>query len=332
MAKTVTEAFKEFMRDSVDLPKWIVDDARKSSGNLLSNIASFNGDSDFLRLYQEYNECFGSFARKTKCRELDDVDLMVGLHAEGAIYDSSSEYDNVTIWANMESPAQKACANPEGTLNSRKVLERFKAKLWELSEYKKPEIHRNKEAVVLGLCSKQWTFDIVPCFKTIQEIDGRDYYLIPNGRGNWKKTDPREDRKNVQVANQLRDGRILDVIRLCKVWNRNKQFSTIPSYLLESIITHYAIAHQNWSINMSERFKEALYGIYLAIQYPVYDLKKIQGDLNTLSSIERAMVQNRAWIDYEKTRKALEFEENGDNISAIRKWGEIFGERFPVYG
>lgn len=36
----------------------------------------------------------------------------------------------------------------------------------------------------------------------MKELDGRDYYLIPNGDGHWEKTDPRKDRDTVTETNQ----------------------------------------------------------------------------------------------------------------------------------
>ena len=83
MATTVNSAFQEFMKNIVNLDPDIVSSARDSRDNLLDNIDEFNGEDGFFKLYKDANVHFGSFARKTKPRELNDIDLMIGISAEG---------------------------------------------------------------------------------------------------------------------------------------------------------------------------------------------------------------------------------------------------------
>lgn len=108
-----------------------------------------------------------------------------------------------------------------------------------MREYSRSEIRRNGEAIILNLKSKEWSFDIVPCFHTVEESDGRSYYLIPNGNGNWKKTAPDKDKGHVTSTNQSKDGRVLELIRLCKKWNKVKNAKTLPSYMLETMIINF---------------------------------------------------------------------------------------------
>ena len=84
MATTVNIAFVEFMKDIVNLDPDVVCKARTSRDNLLDNIAEFDNRDGFFDLCDSFNVHFGSFARRTKCRELDDVDLMIGIAANGA--------------------------------------------------------------------------------------------------------------------------------------------------------------------------------------------------------------------------------------------------------
>ena len=76
LSTTVNNAFDEFMRDIVNLDPEVVSKARTSRDNLLGNIAEFDDKDGFFDLCDSFNVHFGSFARKTKCRDLDDVDLM----------------------------------------------------------------------------------------------------------------------------------------------------------------------------------------------------------------------------------------------------------------
>ena len=83
MAKTVNSAFAKFLNETVNLDPSKTSTARKSRDNLINHINNFSGDSDFFSVYSEKNLKFGSFARRTKIRELDDIDLMLCLSAEG---------------------------------------------------------------------------------------------------------------------------------------------------------------------------------------------------------------------------------------------------------
>ena len=333
MALTVNTAFDEFMRNSVNLDPDIVSMARTSRDNLLDNISEFDNIDGFFDLCADFNVHFGSFARKTKCRELDDIDLMIGIAASGATYNAYDSWDSVRITASSSNGAQVECTRSDGTLNSTQVLNRFKKKLEHVREYSHSDIHRNGEAITLNLKSKDWSFDIVPCFHTVVESNGRSYYLIPNGNGQWKKTDPKMDRDHVINTNQARNGRVLDLIRLCKRWNKDRNAEMLPSYLLETMIINHCDSRYELNPYIDFRFRDALKYIADNILSPVNDLKNIQGDINTLGFHERIMVSATARKNYDKTCEAIKSDvDRKDQQEAINKWREILGEEFPTYG
>lgn len=332
MATTVDNAFSEFMKEKVNLDADVVSSARKSRDNLLDNIDEFDNKDNFFDLHKPFNVHFGSFARKTKCRELDDIDLMIGIAASGSTYNSDDPWNNVRITTGTENQAQKDCTREDGTLNSTQVINKFKKKLENVREYTKSEVNKRGEAVVLNLKSKDWSFDIVPCFHTATENDGRSYYLIPNGTGNWKKTDPLKDKEHVTNTNQEKEGRVLELIRLCKKWNKVKNATTIPSYLLETMIINHCDEKDELSQWIDCRFRDALKYIEEHISYAVYDMKEIQGDINSLDVIERQTLKQKAKTDYDKACEAISFEtKDKDHKKSINKWREIFGGDFPEY-
>ena len=332
MANTVNEAFAEFMRAVVNLDADVVIAARLSRDNLLANIEEFDNMDGFFDLCQDFNIHFGSFSRKTKCRELDDIDLMIGISANGATYNSSDPWDNVRVMASTINSAQKECRREDGTLNSTKVINKFIKKLENVREYSRSDLHKYGEAAVLNLTSKEWSFDIVPCFHTVKESDGRDYYLIPNGKGNWKKTDPLKDKEHVTRTNQEKKGRLLELIRLAKKWNKVKNTSTLPSYLLETMLVNYADSISELDAHIDFRFKNALKYISDNILAPVYDMKGIQGDINNLSYSDRFLLLAQAEADYKKACIAWEYEKEGKQQEAINQWHAILGGDFPAYG
>lgn len=331
MATTVGNAFAEFLRDKINLEKDIVAEARKSRDNLLDNISEFDSQDNFFDLCQEYNVHFGSFARKTKCRDLDDIDLMIGISADGAKYYSDDPWNSVRITASPSDAAQIACTDDDGFLNSTKVLNMFKKKLEHVKEYSHSDLKKDHEAVVLNLISKDWSFDIVPCFHTVTESDGRSYYLISNGNGNWKKTNPKIDRDHVSSVNQICKGNVLELIRLVKYWNKRPTMATIPSYTLEAMVLNYC-EKNGCSEYIDLAFRDVLNYISQNIYYSVQDPKGIQGNINSLTPGEMQSVNQRAVADYKNACQARQYEQNGDMRNALMFWRKVLGYDFPTYG
>ena len=330
MASTVNIAFADFLKEKVNLDVDQVKNARASRDWLVDQIHGFAGQAEFPVLYSDKDIFFGSFSRKTKIRELDDIDLMIGLSANGSTYLDLIDKIEITV-PEDESNLQKLCHDNTNKLNSRKVINKFISSLNDVAQYEKAEISRNLEAATLKLKSYTWNFDIVPCFYTVKDSNGRCYYLIPDGNGHWKKTDPSIDNERTTTINQKHAGRVLNVIRLVKYWNKRPTMPSMPSYLLECMLLSYFESQAECSQYVDIAFKNALVHIYSAVYNNVYDPKGIQGNLNSLSYQDRQKISSRASTDYDKAVDAMNYENNGDYKSAINKWREIFGNDFPEY-
>lgn len=327
MAKTVNQAFDDFMNHVVNLDAEKTRTAKSSRDNLISNIKSFSGNDDFFVSYDKMILNFGSFARRTKSRPLDDIDIMLCLSAEGtrtyyergdAIFINGSDLDR-----------KNGLLDHSYNLNSTKVINRFIKKLEKLHDYRSAKMHKDMEAATLQLKSYEWNFDIVPCFYTVN-----GFYLIPDGKGNWQKTDPRIDRDRVSELNQKFNGNLLNLIRLIKYWNKVNSAKTIDSYMIEAMVLDrydiLPVSQNTWCIDYE--FKETMRYLYNNIVKPVYDPKGIQGDLNKLKYSEMVSVQRVMWNTYLIAEDAVYFKnyENSHELS-IKKWKEIFGDEFPDY-
>lgn len=332
MATSVINAFNEFLKEKVNLDYEKTKTARKSKDSLIEQIHKFpDNDSEFPKLYTEIDLHYGSFARRTKIRPLDDIDLMIGLHADGASY---NEYLNPTTITVPDSATnlKKLCNDGTNTLNSIKVINKFVKNLENVNQYKKAEKKRNQEAAVLELSSYDWNFDIVPCFFTVKETNGRNYYLIPDGKGQWKKTDPRIARDRAIDINQRHDGNVLESIRILKYWNKRQTMPTASSFMFETLILNYfdkltSKASSYVDVNLPGLF---LY-IYSNILNAVNDPAGIQGNMNDLSFDERNKISAKAYEDYKKSCDARQFENDDKMKESINKWREIFGDEFPKY-
>lgn len=331
MAQTVNAAFSEFLSGTVNLDPDLTETARASRDWLFGQIASFQSDATFPKSYPEHDIHYGSFARKTKIRPLDDIDLMICLSAQGASYWEQS--DRITITVNPETNLKALCNDYTNTLNSTKVINKFISKCEGVPQYSKADIKRNGVAAVLALKSYPWNFDIVPCFMTVVEWSGRNYYLIPDGRGDWKKTDPRIDRARVQTLNQTHGGHVLNVVRVIKYWNRRPTMPSVPSYVLETmILDHYAGRSDTASQYVDVEIPKVLEYLASYVHYQVNDPKGIQGNINNLSWDERNKISARASADRQKALDALRLETDKDHKGSIQKWQEIFGGEFPSFG
>lgn len=329
MAKTVSSAFTEFMRNTVNLESQKVEQARRSRDFLKSKISNFD---DFFPLYSERNIDYGSFARKTKIRELDDIDMIFTLKANGCTW---FEDYNGTVYLNPPEYSQdynNFCHPNSLKLNSRKIINKFIISLKSIPHYTKANIHRNMQSVSFTLDSYDWNFDIVPAFMTTEDIFGKSYYLIPDGCGNWMKTDPRIDRARVTRINQKNNGRILDIIRIIKYWQRRATMPSISSYLLENIVLEYYENNNSTGyidFDIRDIFRYLVDRIYQDLQDP----KGIQGNINTLTFEDKIKISYKANNDFTIANNAIRFETQEKNhISSIIEWRKIFGSNFPDYG
>lgn len=327
MATTVNNAFNEFLSNSVNLQPEKTKKARASRDWLIQNLKSLDFDIN-------NHIHFGSFARRTKIRPLDDVDIMVALSTFGISYQKQSWEDSFTIRIGSYSSLTSYCDN--GVLNSRKVVNALVSWLKKIPSYQHAEIKRNQEAATLQLKSYDWNFDIVPCFLVRdqdQPYSFRDFYLIPDGTGKWKKTDPRIDRDNLIVLNRKHDGKVLNLIRIVKYWNRRKTMPTISSYLIENMVANYCLLNTTVLTSYIDIDLPSVFNyISLAILNPVDDPKGIQGNINNVSYEYRQKISDKAREDKRKADLARAYETQGNHNLSIYQWREIFGYEFPTYG
>jgi len=328
MAKSVNDAFEEFNNNFVNLDSEETIKARKSRDWLFDNLENFPSQiDDFPRLFEGMHNKYGSFARNTKIRPLDDIDLILTFSGDGSTYTTFSYGTSYNIHVPSKATNLRKLCNDGGVLNSIKLVNKLVSSLNGIEHYKSAEIHRRQEAATLSLSSYDWTFDIVPAFHT-----DTDYYLIPDGSGGWKATDPRVDQNLVTTCNQNYNGKILQIIRTLKYWNSRALMPTIPSYLFEIIIINYFNSQDEISKWIDINLKNFWYHLSSKIYGSVNDPKKFQGDINTLSYDEKSKVSEKSKSTYEKAVEALRIEiDEKDSRKSIDKWREIFGNDFPKY-
>ena len=329
MAFTVDSAFNVFNMNSVNLNPDRTKTARSSRDWLISQLERLpNTVAAFPRLYEGMHIKFGSFARDVKILPLNDIDLILTFAADGTTYTEYiyGKYYKLNV-ANSNSNLLKL-ASDDGSLNSTKLVNKIISSIKPLSTYSEAAIHKRGEAATLKLISYEWNFDIVPAFFTTEK-----FYLIPDGSGNWKATDPRVDQNNTTTVNQKHNGQILQIIRTIKYWQKRSTMPTMSSYLLEVIILQYFNSQVEIPKYLDVNLINFWYHLKTAIYQSIQDPKGFSGELNNLSYEDRLKISNKAHFDYSKGLEAYNLEiKEGNQEKSIKKWAEIFGGEFPTYG
>jgi hypothetical protein len=277
----IDKRFNTYIEDFVNIDPEIVNDARKSRDNMIDKIKELiNKDDELPNLYEDVIH-FGSFNRKTKCRKLDDIDLMVCLNSEG---NTANIHDSIDIIINTKENAKTLnnYLNDKGKLSSIKLTNKIKSIVQSIPEFSRSEIKRDGEAVVLNLISYEWSFDLVIAFATVEFDDGLNYYLIPDGKGNWKRTQPIVDKEYTKNVNDKYESGILEFVRIVKKINQSRSIRLYDSsYLLECFILK--MFDGNLNITGLAKLQVILNIVNYLVNHnynPIYDPKGIQGDIN----------------------------------------------------
>lgn len=333
MPTNVNAAFNKFLNETVNLTADDSRTARIDRDNLRSRIQRLQSEvAHFPTLHTVADINFGSFARKTKKRPLDDVDMFFCMDGNGAHYSEGMD-GVIKIYVTSANTNLHRFTNDDNeTLNSIKILNKFKYSVESVYAYRSCEINRRQEVVVLALSNKEWSFDVAPCFIT-SPVGNSDFYLIPDGAGNWKKADPRVDQARTTLINQKHGGKILNIIRIMKYWNARATMPTMSSYLLENIILNHYDAALSCTDYIDFELQDVFQVVRDAIFMNVPDPKGFQGDLNDVSLGDRYKIYARAGLDKDKAVEARRLElDCQTHKECINKWREIFGAEFPEYG
>jgi len=333
VALTVKAAFDQFRKEVVDLDADEVDKARSSRDFLLDQIFGLPDKiADFPWLTNR-RLFFGSFARRTKIQPLDDIDLMIVMHGGGG-YERQFPWERFQCRVDpgtMETPVRHL-TDDQGYINSNRVLFKLRDALSDLPHYEKAELHKRGEAVTLKLGSYPWNFDIVPTFGVTDGQDPLVYFLIPDGKGHWKRTDPRRDDEYVTRVNQRHNGLALPIIRLLKYWNCRSQSPAMMSYWLETVVLNIFE-----EIEPVQFIQVGLYNFFARaisrVSQSCADPKGLGPDLDEdVDEDTRRKIVAALKRAAQIALSALQYEIQENHKLAISEWGKVFRQAFPTYG
>ena len=333
MPYTVWGAFDAFRKNSVDISSDTSKRAKSSRSYLFDQLKGLNAsDSACPKFYEFFS--FGSFARRTKITPLDDIDLLATVSGAGTV-PSQSPNNRYDYWLSITDSTMPLAKYNDGYgyVSSIRLLNQIKSSLGEVSNYKKADIKRNQQAVVLNLTSYTWNFDIVPAVAVISLFDSTTaHYLIPNGNGNWTRTDPRKDTVSINDVNGKHNIDIPAAIRLLKYWNRRTHKPKLISYYFETL----CLKTFNNASSLSS-FPEAITYFFnicpIYLDYPCYDPKGLGPNLDVGVTTDTKNKVKSAMSDaYQAATLANRYEAQNQPQLAIGAWKTVFGPDFPSYG
>src|SRR5262249_5581768 len=236
-AMLVANAFTRFRTNYVDLDP---EESKRAVGSrdfLVEQIRSQASANQYFPTITGEFLPYGSFARKTKIRPLDDIDLLMVLAGQGTMAQPSPN-DPYNWWLKIANAAAPLARYPDdyGFVNSTKVLNAIRDGLMKVKSYRKAELKKNMQAVVVDLTSYAWDFDVVPAVPIASTPHKIDYYLIPDGTGDWQRTDPRIDSLLVARRHAQTNHLFRPLCRLLKYWNRRISKPVLSSYYFEILV------------------------------------------------------------------------------------------------
>lgn len=242
-ANSVSQSFEACLTDSVNIPEGIRGIASASQQNLRKFLQEeCERDSGFPRVLRRADSDFlgGSFARHTKTRPLDDIDIYLPLDGAGLSYFLHGTAQPYTVltdglpWNPLLTPRW---ANGQ-YVSSTKLLDEFAAVL--KRRFPQTKIKPGGQAVGIQMTHGQTStkeglgYDVVPCFSLRPtQQDDRPFYLMPDGQGGWMRTNPRLDAAIADLLQEDHCKLFRKVVKLLKYWNSEQLGGAMNSYFVE---------------------------------------------------------------------------------------------------
>lgn len=238
----------------------------------------------------------GSIPRFTAVRGYADVDVIAALHYSKHIKDKT--------------PAQ--------------LLQSVRDTL---AEYK-TGVRKNGQAVTLFYQS--WpNVDIVPCARWVDNQGNVTHYEIPDmNRGVWISSRPKLHSKQIEDRSSACGPSFRKIIKMVKWWN-HKHSDYLQSFHIEVMALRAltsGLSDLSWDV--FTYFKEAA----TLIQSSLWHESGTVDDYLTWADREEARKRLETARDLARDAWYATFGNNNDQKTAISKWRQVFGDKFPEYG
>jgi len=223
----------------------------------------------------------------------------------------------------------------DGWMSSDTVLKNVREHLQ--GRYTTTEIERDGEAIVVNFADGSYPVDIVPAVYAHSEpvsfngaeIKKYPVFKIPDGEGGWMFTSPLAHAQYLQIQNRRSGGKLYNVVRLLKFW-RSCRSPRIPlnSFHVELLLASQAtcIGAKSYGQCVYEAFAELNRRECRALQDPI----GISGMVKAAGTdAKKERVQDAVYFSLQHAASALDAEDDGDTVEALRQWDIVFNYQFP---
>lgn len=202
------------------------------------------------------------------------------------------------------------------------LLERVRTRL-RATYPQTPRVSKNGQAVTITFTD--FRVDVVPGFH--RQGGG---YLIPDATGGrWLSTDPKRHVEIWSSANQARDGDLIPLVKMLKVWNR-AHGGFLRSFHWEALTL--AILNDVTITDFPSGVRYVFERARAAFTQPLPDPAGYGGNLGDyIDMITGAEIAHRLESAYQRAL-AAETAIRSDRIDlAFERYRQIFGDTFPAY-
>jgi Second Messenger Oligonucleotide or Dinucleotide Synthetase domain len=289
---TPNEAFRKF-RSNLELTQKEQDSASSRQKEIRALMdQSFKIADDFLT---------GSYRRWTKTKPLKDVDIFCVFHD-----DERPKYRNDKAPSVVLGDVEKVLAKKYGSAN----------------------VSRQRRAVTVEFtdsADEEQSFDVVPAFTK------SDHYEIPDTgtTKGWTETNAKIHFDKAKAANDAFSGEWKGMVRMAKSWNRTKDKIVKPSFLIEVMALQvlrppfggdFPYEFMGFFATMADRVVED-WPEPAGLGPPVSD---------SMNASARAAAKEALTEAHHMMREAIQLSRSGRNGDALRKYRDLFGDRFPL--
>jgi hypothetical protein len=335
--KSISQSFEDLLTGSINIPEGIRSAASASHQHLRKFLQDeCQRDQGFPPVLQSADSDFlgGSFARHTKTRPLDDIDIYLPLDGANLLYIMQNAVLPYTVQTDglLSNPLLTPRWANGQFVSSAKLIEGFSAVL--KRRFPQTNVKPGGQAVSIQMTHGQSSisdglgYDIVPCFSLTPQLQNdRPFYLMPDGCGGWIRTNPRADAVVADILQDNHNHLFRKVVKLLKYWNTEQLGGTLSSYFVELSVARVYVQR-------AEPVPTLSYGVALAfwaVQQAVTQGVQSSWVANA-PSVFPGCLSNAHLIllksDVDLACAAWEDEKARNIVSAAAKWKRVFGDKF----
>lgn len=338
--RKIDSVFNDLVEKEINISKAVRSRASESQNHLRDFLCSeASRDTAFPAILSHADSDFlgGSFSRHTKNWPLDDIDVYLPLDGWNLVY--------LSLGRRLPYVVRSDCPrffNPlllprwmDGNfVSSAKMVSEF-ARALRRHYPAGTKVSPNGTCVTVRMTHGETQdadglgYDVVPCFSLKPDDPNElEFYLMPDGRGGWMKTNPKLDAEISDILQNFNTRFYRKVVKLIKYWNQVQLGAAFSSYYTEFAICQVFLARKT----ANHIITSVSQGLALGFEALLTAYKS--GDQTSwivgAPPIQPPHLSDLQFekLDLVKSRAALawDYEQASRDADALRQWSLVFGQ------